>query len=91
MITARYTVVALIVFNNEEDRRYPLGSAVSRRKARRIGYREGARHYPRHSGAFLELEIFDTVTGSRVRASGAETEAFKRCLQIQAAAEIGYA
>ena len=89
MISARYAVAAVIVYNNEEDRRYRLGSAASRRKARRLGYREGARHIPHHSAAFMELEILDTVTGERVRASGAETEAWKRSQRLRTAAEIG--
>lgn len=86
----RYTIAAVIIFNNDEDRRYDLGTAPSRTKAKRTGYLDGARHYPLRSSAIFELEIRDTVTGERVRAAGAETEAYKRALQIPTVGELGY-
>lgn len=87
---ARYTVSAVLTYNNEEDRRIDLGTAPSRRKAKRLGYREGAAHYPLRSSCLFDLEIIDTVTGEKVRAAGAETEAYHRALQIPTVGEVGY-
>ena len=50
----RYTVTALVRFY-EHETRHPLGTAPSRRKARRIGYLDGCRYYP----------LLSTVAGSR--------------------------
>lgn len=41
----RYTITAVIAWHDTEHR-IPLGTATSRRKARRLGYREGKYHYP---------------------------------------------
>lgn len=77
----RYTVTALVRFY-EHETRHPLGTAPSRRKARRIGYLDGCRYYPLLSTvAVFELEIRDTVTGKLVRAHGAEIEAYHRALE----------
>lgn len=86
----RYTVAVIIRFW-EAETRYPLGRAPSRRKAKRLGYQIGARHYPLNSSvAVFELEIIDTTTGERVRASGAEVEAWHRAHQIPTVGELGY-
>ncbi len=86
----RYTVAAVIIWNNDEDRRFDLGTAPSRRKAKRLGYREGCYHYPLHSSALFTLEIRDTVTGETVRAAGAETEAYYRARALPTVAEVGW-
>lgn len=88
--TDRYRIAAVIVWNNDEDRRYDLGTAPSRRKARQIGYLDGCRYYQLNSIALFLLEIVDTLTGERVRASGAETEAYKRALLRPTIADVGY-
>jgi len=74
----RYTVSALTHTRGDVTRR-TIGAAPSRRKARRLGYREGQDHAPsRFSSAIFELEIIDTLTGERVRADWAEGEALAR-------------
>jgi hypothetical protein len=86
----RYTVTALVHFH-ENTTRYPLGTAPSRRKAKRIGYLDGCRHYPLLSRvAMFELEIIDTETGERVRAAGAETEAYHRARALPTVGEVGW-
>ncbi len=83
----RYTVTAVVRFW-ENETRHPLGSAPSRRKARRIGYLDGCRHYPLLSSvALFELEIVDTLTGERVRAHGAEVEAYHRARALPTVAK----
>lgn len=91
MITAnRYTVTAVVTYNNEEDSRTPLGSAPSRRKARRLGYRAGCHHYPLHSRAIFSIEIRDEQTGELVRADGAETEAYHRARRLPTVGDLGW-
>jgi hypothetical protein len=86
----RYTVAALIDFHGN-IRREPLGTAPSRRKAKRIGYLDGCRYYPLHSSvAMFELEIIDTATGERVRAHGAEVEAYHRARALPTVADVGW-
>ena len=69
----------------------PLGTAPSRRKARRIGYLDGCRYYPLLSTvAVFELEIRDTVTGKLVRAHGAEIEAYHRARDLPTVGDVGY-
>lgn len=76
--STRYTVSALTHSRGEVTRR-TIGAAASRRKARRLGYRQGEDFAPsRFSSAIFELEIIDTVTGERVKADWAEGEALSR-------------
>lgn len=86
----RYTVTALIITAGGEARTL-LGKAPSRRKARRIGYREGAFHFPLLShSALFELEIRDEQTGERVRAGWAEEEAYHRARALPTVADVGW-
>lgn len=85
----RYTVTAVISLYDTEER-YPLGTAPSRRKAKRIGYQQGCYRYPLHSSAMFELVILDTVTGERVRAAGAEVEAWHRARALPTVADVGW-
>lgn len=88
--TDRYTVTAVIIFNNDSDYRIDLGTAPSRRKARRIGYREGRYHYPLHSSAIFTLEIRDEHTGELVRAPWAEEEAYHLARALPTVGEVGW-
>ena len=86
---ARYTVTA-IISSRDDERRIALGTAPSRRQARRIGYREGAKQHPsRFSSAIFDLEILDTATGATVRCACADAEAFRRSLDRPTVAERG--
>ena len=87
---SRYTVTAVVNFNNDEPRMHPLGAANSKRQARRLGYRTGHRHVPsRFSAAMFDLEIIDTMTGKPVPAKWAESEAIRRAAGEMTAAERG--
>ena len=90
MLTAdRYTVTA-IISSRDDERRVDLGTAPSRRKARRIGYREGAKRHPsRFSSAIFDLEILDTATGAMVRCAWADEEAYRRSLDRPTVADRG--
>lgn len=85
----RFTVAAVITWH-DDVRRVPLGAAASRRKARRIGYRQGTGHYPLHSSAHFEIEIIDSATGARVRADGAEHLARARAMNLPTVGDLGY-
>jgi len=87
---ARYTVTAIINTRNDE-RRIALGTAPSRRKARRLAYRKGIDHQtPRYSSALFSLEILDTLTGGQVSAKGAEFECYCRYEALPTVADVGY-
>ena len=86
----RYTVSAVISTRNDE-RRIHLGTAPSRRKARRIAYRKGIDYQtPRYSSALFSLEILDTVTGEQVSAKGAEFECYCRYEALPTVGDVGY-
>lgn len=88
---ARFTVTAVVVPNNDEETRTLLGQAGSRRKARRIAYREGQAAVPsRFSRALFDIEILDTVTGKLVPAGWAEREAVARNRAELTVGEVGY-
>jgi len=85
----RYTVTAIIT-SRDDERRVALGTAPSRRKARRVGYREGAKQHPsRFSSAIFDLEILDTATGATVRCAWADEEAYRRSLDRPTVADRG--
>lgn len=87
----RFQVSAVITSHGEPYRRAVLGSAPSRRKARRLGYREGAYEYPlRSTSTLFELEIIDTVTGETVPAGWAEEEAYQRARALPTVADVGF-
>lgn len=80
-----FTVNVVIRFH-ENERRVALGTAPSRRKARRLGYRNGLYHYPLLSTvAMFELEIIDEQTGERVPAPWAEEECYHRARALPTA------
>jgi len=86
----RFTVAAVISYRSHE-RTIILGSAPSRRRARRIGYRKGVQHHPsRYSAAMFRLEVIDTATGERVRADWADHEVYLRYHQQPTVADVGY-
>ena len=57
MNTARYTVTAVVTFRGDE-RRHLLGTAATRRQARRMAYRCGLMRVPSRFSA----EMFDQMT-----------------------------
>ena len=86
---ARYTVTA-IISSRDDERRIALGTAPSRRQARRIGYREGAKQHPsRFASAISDLATLDPATGATVRCARAAEEAFRRSLDRPTVAERG--
>lgn len=88
---ARFTVTAVVIVNNDEDIRTVLGQADSRRKARRIAYREGQGAVPsRFSRALFDIEIRDNATGAMVPAGWAEREAVARNRAELTVGEVGY-
>lgn len=89
--TARFTVTAVVTVNNGEDIHTELGQASSRRKARRIAYREGQGAVPsRFSSALFDIEIRDNVTGSLVPAGWADREAVARNRNELTVGDVGY-
>lgn len=86
----RYTVAALVTYHDDTARTV-LGAATSRRKARRLAYREGVKHHPSlYSSARFDLEIIDTATGERIPADWAEGEVYRRLCALPTVAEVGY-
>lgn len=86
---ARFTVTTVITWCGDVTRTL-VGTAPSRRAARRLAYREGVKHTPsRFSTVMFDLEILDTVTGAPVRATWAESEMLRRRDALQTVAERG--
>lgn len=85
----RYTITAVIAWHDTEHR-IPLGTATSRRKARRLGYREGKYHYPLLStSSVFSIDIVDEVTGERVSTDWVEYEAYLRAQELETVGQRG--
>lgn len=86
---ARFIITALVTWAGDVTRT-AIGTAPSRRAARRLAYRQGIKHVPsRFSVVSFDLEILDTVTGAPVRAIWAEAEMLRRRDAQQTVGERG--
>lgn len=86
----RYTISAIVSYHGDA-RATLIGTAPSRRKARRLGYRKGVQFVPsRFSSATLLLEIRDTATGEAIRSEWASEEAERRYDRLPTVADVGY-